>query len=87
MIEGKEVMVIGDLNIDFHKKCWKGEILRGIYNKHKLSQMIVSDTRVTSTSSSLIDHVVTSSPGAFLDSGCVDVGVSDYLMVFTNMQE
>ena len=49
--------------------------------------MIVSDTRVTSTSSSLIDHVVTSSPGAFLDSGCVDVGVSDYLMVFTNMQE
>ena len=31
----------------------------------------------------MIDHIYTSNPGSYLESGCLDAGVSDHLMVFT----
>ena len=34
------------------------------------------------TSTTLIDHFCASNPCSFLKSGCLDVGVSDRLMVF-----
>ena len=44
--------------------------------------MIAEPIRMTQTSATLIDHIYASNPCRFLESGCLDAGVSDHLMVF-----
>ena len=48
-----------------------------------MSQLIKEATRVTMTTSSLIDHIVTNTPKKISDSGVIHTGISDHSLVFT----
>ena len=47
-----------------------------------LTQLIKSPTRVTSGSSTLIDHILTNAEDKISRSGIIDIGISDHQMIF-----
>ena len=49
---------------------------------HGLKQLIQSPTRVTCSTSTLIDHILTSAPSRVSQKGVINVGVSDYQLIF-----
>ncbi len=55
----KDFYVLGDFNDD---KLSKGNKMCGIVKNYKLSQMIDEPTRVTPTSATLLDLVITNKP-------------------------
>ena len=83
--ENKEIYILGDLNCDMIKAepdsaTNKIKSLRELY---QLSQLIKQATRVTMTTSSLIDHMVTNTPEKIPDSGVIHTDISDHSLVFT----
>ena len=46
-----------------------------------LEQLIISPTRVTCSTSSLIDHTLTTFPEKVLQRGIIDVGLSDHQLI------
>ena len=49
---------------------------------HGLKQLIQSPTRVTCSTSTLIDHILTSAPSRVSQKGVINVGVSDHQLIF-----
>ena len=49
---------------------------------HGLNQLIQSPTRVTCSTSTLIDHILTSAPSRVSQKGVINVGVSDHQLIF-----
>ena len=49
---------------------------------HGLRQLIQSPTRVTCSTSTLIDHILTSAPSRASQKGVINVGVSDHQLIF-----
>ena len=49
---------------------------------HGLEQLIKSTTRVTCTTSSLTDHILTTFPERASQQGIIDVGLSDHQLIF-----
>ena len=47
----------------------------------ELKQLIIVPTRVTSVSSTIIDHVLASFPERVTQSGVIDIGLSDYQLI------
>ena len=78
-----EVIILGDLNCD----CLKSELkqterMYEFLMANELTQMIAESTRVTSTSSSLIDVLITSTPNSFERSGVLSTSFSDHLPIY-----
>ena len=53
---------------------------------YRLSNLINEPTRVTNTSTTLIDVIFTSKPRSFLSSGVYDIGISDHCLVYAVMR-
>ena len=53
-----------------------------LYNLFSLKQLIEEPTRETLSSSTLIDHIATSSPSNIVESGVLQISMSDHFMVF-----
>ena len=49
---------------------------------HGLKQLTQSPTRVTCSTSTLIDHILTSAPSRVSQKGVINVGVSDHQLIF-----
>jgi hypothetical protein len=83
--ENKEMFILGDLNCDMLKteSDTPTKKIKLLYELYQLSQLIKKVTRVTMATSSLIDHVVTSTPKKISDSGVIHTGISDHSLVFT----
>ena len=47
-----------------------------------LTQIINNATRITETTSSLLDHILTNSKDKISQSGVIDIGISDHQMIF-----
>ena len=47
-----------------------------------LKQLIEVPTRVTCSSSTIIDHILASFPNRFLQQGVIDVGLSDHQIIY-----
>ena len=47
-----------------------------------LLQLITTPTRITNTSSTLIDHIYTNISAHYIQSGCIEAGISDHLPVY-----
>ena len=78
-----EVIILGDLNCD----CLKSELkqterMQEFLMANELIQMIAEPTRVTSTSSSLIDVLITSTPNSFQRTGVLSTAFSDHLPIY-----
>ena len=81
--ENFEVIILGDLNCD----CLKSELkqterMYEFLMANELTQMIAEPTRVTSTSSSLIDVLITSTPNSFERTGVLSTSFSDHLPIY-----
>ena len=84
--ENKEMYILGDLNCDMLKtdkdSNFPTKKIKTLYELYQLSQLIDEATRVTMTTSSLIDHIVTNTPEKISDSGVIHTGLSDHSLVF-----
>ena len=73
--EDKEIYLMGDLNCDMLKKeklssnNMPTKKLNSVYELYQLSQLIDEATRITMTTSSLIDHITTNTPEKNSHSG------------------
>ena len=84
--ENKEMYILGDLNCNLLGKKtlfnMQTNKLNSLCELYQLSQLINEPTRVTMTTSSLIDHVVTNTPEKISHSGVVHTGISDHSLVY-----
>ena len=55
--------------------------------RQKLTSMILSPTRITNTSKSCIDHLVTNRPDLYHNAGVFDPGLSDHALVFASRKK
>ena len=78
--------ILGDLNRDMLKtdkdSNFPSKKIKTLYELYQLSQLIDEATRVTMTTSSLIDHIVTNTPEKISDSGVIHIGLSGHSLVF-----
>ena len=78
--EGKEVVIMGDFNLNMLSPNSSALLLQTSAIECGLKQMITEPTRVTNNSNSLIDLLFVSHPDTFTKAGCLDVLDSDHLM-------
>ena len=78
--------ILGDLNRDMLKtdkdSNFPTKKIKTLYELYQLSQLIDEATRITMTTSSLIDHIVANTPEKISDSGVIHTGFSDHSLVF-----
>ena len=82
--KGKEVMILGDVNIDFlkyNKDAQTSAYLDMLFDLGFM-RVITKATRVTDHTSSLIDHIYTNAPEKVIKSGICLADISDHLPVF-----
>ncbi len=84
--ENKEMYILGDLNCDLLRPDKDYNIptkkIKSLYELYQLSQLIDEATRVTMTTTSLIDHMVTNTPEKISDYGVIHTGISDHSLIF-----
>ena len=84
--ENKEMYILGDLNCDMLKTnndlSLPTKRIKSLYELYQLSQLIKQATRITMTTSSLIDDIVTNTPEKISDSGVIHTGISDHSIIF-----
>ena len=78
--------ILGDLNCNLLQEKALFNVptskLNSIYELYQISQLINEPTRVTLTTSSLLDHVVTNTPEKISHSGVVHTGISDHSLIY-----
>ena len=77
--QNKESIIMGDTNCDFDTPLANDtKHLNNILNSFGYSQLIKDPTRTTSTTSTIIDHVMTNRPEIITCSGVIPCGISDH---------
>ena len=85
--EQKDFYLLGDLNYNMHNGSnHNSSTLTNILDMYVLSQLISEPTRITPTSSTLIDLCITSSPEKISKAGVVHLGISDHSLVFMTLK-
>ncbi|XP_028414633.1 uncharacterized protein LOC114537740 [Dendronephthya gigantea] len=84
--ENKELHILGDLNCNLltNNPNHPTKTLKGILETYQLSRLIIEATRITTSSSTLIDHYITSMPEKILhlQSGVIPTGISDHNLIY-----
>ena len=86
--EGKEIILMGDTNCDLSKDSMdiplnsNSRRIQKLYELFSLQQIIKEPTRVTITTSTLIDHIATSCIDNFLKAGVHNIPLSDHYLIF-----
>ena len=83
--EGKEVFFLGDANCDFcHREISPSHIVKlcELYDLFGMTQMIQEPTRVTLDGSTMIDHIATSDCNNIVESGVLNISLSDHYLVY-----
>lgn len=80
MKENKETIIVGDFNINYNDSLDNTEI-KSVINQQGLKQMVQKSTRITSTSSTLIDLVITNKPSNLWHVEVVSTSLSDHDMI------
>ena len=83
-LENTEYYLMGDLNCDMIATRFDNDTckLMSITDVYGLQQLITEPTRVTPTSSTLIDVIYTNFPDKIVCSGVCQISISDHSMVF-----
>ena len=83
--EGKEFVILGDFNYDLlnQSATHNSDKFLKILNLYQLHQLINKPTRITETSKTLIDVIITNKPVNYLKSGIIHIGISDHSLVYT----
>ena len=82
--ENKELIIVGDFNCDVSKALPDSHTqrLKFLCSLYQLKQFINEPTRVTSTSATLIDLILTNTPENILQSAVIHLGISDHSLVY-----
>ena len=86
--EGKEIILLGDTNCDLSIKQAEQSIdnqtrhLTCLYELFSLKQLVEEPSRVSISTSSIIDHIATNCTKNVLKSGVHKVTMSDHFMVY-----
>ena len=82
--ENKELLVLEDLNCDVSKTPldYQARKLQFLCSLYQFDQLINEPTRVTPTSASLIDLILTNKPENISQSVVVHLGISDHSLIF-----
>ena len=86
--EGKEIILLGDTNCDLTPKLAEQPIdnnskhMLDLYELFSFKQLVEEPTRVTLTTSSIIDHIATTCARNIVKSGVHEVAMSDHYMVY-----
>ena len=84
--ENKEVIGIGDFNCNW--SCGENKLtshttkLVDLAETYQYEQLIKESTRITETSSTLIDLAFSNRPEIVVDSGVEHIGISDHSMIY-----
>ncbi len=81
--ENKELILMGDLNCDFLKKNSATTHMSSFLNVYSLDQLVTKPTRVTPTSRSLIDVIMTTNRNICAYTDVVHHSFSDHALVHT----
>ena len=73
---------MGDFNINLISREDHGNDLLQLTETYGLLQLIMTPTRITNTSSTLIDHIYTNISSYCIQSGFIEAGISDHLPVY-----
>ena len=65
----QDIIMMGDVNIDVMKKKGHSKQLNDFLCSNNLKQIIKTPTRITETSSSIIDHIYTNNPDFYAHWG------------------
>ena len=83
-IEGNpDIVILGDFNIDVSKKGPHMTKYQNFLKSFLLDQLINAPTRITNTSKTTIDHIITNNSEFYCTSGSTDPGLSDHHLVYT----
>ena len=80
-LEDKEMHILGDFNIDYNAN--KVSLIKDLETIHDLSQLVNFDTRITQTTSTCIDLILSSNPKRHIRTEPFKINLSDHYMVFT----
>ena len=82
--ENKEIILVGDLNYNYilDESLYKNPIFL-LERLFSMSQLINSPTRVSKTSSTLIDIILTTCPKYHTKTGVMSYGLSDHFITYT----
>ena len=86
--EGKEIILLGDTNCDLTPKQAEQPIdnnsrhMLDLYELFSFKQLVEEPTRVTLTTSSIIDHIATTCARNIVKSGVHEVSMSDHYMLY-----
>lgn len=85
--KNKPIYILGDFNIDLLKNDYRnvGEHFISLMNSFNFVSLILSPTRITGSTSSLIDNIFTNNYVAH-SSGTISSNISDHLPVFTQFE-
>ena len=87
-MERKSVIIMGDLNLDRLKPDRKeGKILIDLEEVHGLECIITEPTRVTTSSATLLDVILTNNCQLFRTSGVFNPEISDNCLIYGLMKE
>ena len=83
-IENKELIIVGDFDCDVSNPLPNSHTyrLKFLCSLYQLKQFINEPTRVTSTSATLIDLILTNTPENILQSSVIHLGISDHSVVY-----
>ena len=82
--EHKEQIIVGDFNCDLLQDNLKNHTkrLNDIVNLFQLEQIINLPTRITDSTSSLLDIALVTNPENILQHGVLHVGISDHSLIY-----
>ena len=82
--ENIEYYLVGDLNCDLSSTVLdhSSRLLIDITETYNLQQLITEQTRITNSSSTLIDHIFTNAPDRVVCSGVSHISISDHSLVY-----
>ena len=83
-----EVIIVGDLNCDcLNLTLRQTKRLLEFIMANQLEQLIKQPSRVTPTTSTLIDVLITSTPHLFSEAGVINIVLSDHYPIYGVMQD
>jgi hypothetical protein len=76
-------LLTGDLNLDrLRPERREGKLLLDLEDFYNLTCLVDRPTRVTQTSTTLIDVMLTNRPDAFISSSIINAGLSDNALIY-----
>ena len=78
-----ELMILGDLNVNFlNKNSGLFQKLSNVLNLFNCKQLIDTPTRITCSSSTILDHVICNNKEKICQYGTINIGLSDHLIIY-----